>query len=419
MTAPTLASSSRTQLAYRLEGVYPINFGVPPTSGDGKNLNMTSESLDYTVKNEMSKTIRSDRQVPSIVQLGASAQGGFNFELQYKEYDDLIEAVLQGDWVPHGAAGVSSDVGTVTLASGSITASVAPTGADAFTDLKKGQWFRFLPLSGASPAVKAYLASRPFRVSLTTAPTSTVIVLDPATPWDTAITTTSLPGGMIGSSYCVNAAKMRTFALEVGHRDIGRFRQYTGMTPSKMDLKLSSGAIVTGMFEFMGKSFNLLNTTTMGTATPSESFTPANATRGVWDVLEGGVSVSSTTYVKSADITIDNKIRAQDAVGVFGNAGVAAGTLNVTGKMQVYFADSTIYNKVLTGAASSFTLPILDVDGNGYIIHLPSTKYMAAKVATGGIDQDNMLDIDFATQLDPTSTSPTYQQTVVVFRVGV
>jgi hypothetical protein len=190
------------------------------------------------------------------------------------------------------------------------------------------------------------------------------------------------------------------------------------MVVSKMDIKLSVGAIVTGSFEFMGKSFTLGGSTNMGTPALSNSFTPANATRGVFDMFEGGSSISVTTYIKSAEFSIDNKIRMQDAVGVFGTAGLAAGTLEVQGKMEVYFADATIYNKILTGAASSLSIPLLDVDGNGYVYSFPNIKYTAAKVATGGLDQDNMLSVEFTATLDPLATSPTYNKTIAIYRIN-
>ena len=72
----TLAASNRGQLGYKLEGIYPNYFGVP-LGGNGTNLNMTSETFDYTIKNEQSKTIRSDRQVAAIVQVGAGSAGGY------------------------------------------------------------------------------------------------------------------------------------------------------------------------------------------------------------------------------------------------------------------------------------------------------------------------------------------------------
>jgi hypothetical protein len=414
---PALSASNRSQLAYKLEGVYPTNFGVPQ-GGNGTLLNMNSESLDYTVKTESSKAIRSDRQTPDLVQVSASAQGGFSFEAQYREYDPFIQGALQGDFAAYGTNGVSAAIANLALAAASITAGAAPTGGDAFTTLGKGQWFTIIPDAAASSDVKSYLKGRAFRTSATVATTATVIALDAATPIDTAKAGNSLAGAKISSSVASNGNTMRSYTFEVGHADISQFRQYTGMIPSKMDVKLSVGAIVTGNFDFMGKSFNLLGATSMGSAGSSQTFTPANATRGVFDIFENGQSITATTYIKSADFSIDNTLAAQEAVGVFGNAGIRAGTMKVMGKLEVYFADAVMYRKLLDGVASSLTIPLLDVDGNGYVYFFPRIKYSAAKVATGGLDQDNMLSMDWQALPDTSTGLPYSGKTVVVYRVG-
>lgn len=415
--AGNLSSSNLSQLVYKLEGTYPTNFGVPQ-AGNGTKLNMLSESLDYQVKTEQSKTIRSDRGVQDVVQVSAAPGGGFAFELQYREYDPFIEGVLQAPFTAYGTNGVSAAIATLTLASGTITAGAAPTGNDAFTNLQKGQWFVIEPPVGATQAVKDYFNGRAFRVSTSTAPTSTVITLDSATPINTTIAGTSMSSGQICSSYAYNGNTMKSYTLEVQHTDIAQYRQYLGYIPSKLDLKLSVGSIITGSFDFMGKSMNLAQTSTMGTPVASQSFTPANATRGVFDIFEGGTSISASTYIKSADISIDNSLRGQEAVGVFGYAGIGAGTQRISGKLEVYFADATMYQKILNGAASSLSIPLMDVDGNGYVIYLPRIKYTAAKVSTGGQDQDNMLSMDFTATVDGTATSPTYGKQIAIYRVG-
>lgn len=417
---PLPSASNRIRLAYKLEGVYPENFGVRQ-AGNGTALNLTGESLKFDVKNERSKQLRDDRLTQDIVQVGATAQGGINFEAQYKEYDPFVEAVVQNDFVVYGTLGISAAAtGTLTRTSATvITASVAPTGVDALTNLRKGQWFAIVPADGESAAVKKYLKARAFRVSPATAPTTTALTLDSATPMSgTIITAPLLAGWKLSSSYAVNGNQMKSFNLEVGHGDIAQFRLYTGMVPSKMDLKLASGSIVSGSFEFMGQGFDLIQTSSMGTPTAAQSFTPANATRGVFDILEGGVSISASTFIKSVDFSIDNTLRMQDAVGVFGSAGIGNGTMNIMAKMSMYFSDHTHYRKLLDGAASSFSLPILDADGNGYVYFMPRIKYTAAAVNADGQDQDNMLSCDVEGLPETDVTSPWFGKAVVVFRVG-
>lgn len=103
---------------------------------------------------------------------------------------------------------------------------------------------------------------------------------------------------------------------------------------------------------------------------------------------------------------------------MFGTAGIALGTMNVTGKLEVYFADATMYNKLLNGSASSLCIPVLDVDGNGYVYYFPRIKYTAGKVNAGGLDQDNMLSMDWQALPDATVGAPTFGKSVVIYRVG-
>jgi hypothetical protein len=211
---------------------------------------------------------------------------------------------------------------------------------------------------------------------------------------------------------------MKSYSIEAGHLDVGQYRQYTGMIASKLDLKIGVGSIITGTVDFMGKGMTLAQATGMGTVVASKGYSPANAVRGVFDILEGGSSITATTYIKSADITIDNSLRGQDAVGVLGNAGVAAGTIKASGKLEVYFADQTMYNKFLNNTETSLAIPVQDNAGNGYVFVFPRMKYTAAKVNAGGLDQDNMLSLDFTALMDNVATSATYQKTFSIFRVG-
>jgi len=417
---PTLAASNRTQLAYKLEGTYPTNWGTFPVAGNGNLIRITGETLDYTQGTEQSKELRSDRQVTDTITVSASSQGGFNFELSYREFDWVLEGIAQNTYSEYGTSGVCAAITTLTLTSSTITAGAAPTGNDAFTTLNKGQWISVIPAAGASQTVKDYFYGRCFRIDSTTAPTSTVITLDAATPINTTIGGVSLSNAFISSSRLTNASTMKSYSLEVGHLDINRFRQYTGMIPSKMDLKIGVGSIITGSIDFMGKGMvNPIPTSTgMGTVVASKGYSPANAVRGVFDILEGGTSISASTYIKSADISLDNTLRGQDAVGVLGNAGVAAGTIKASGKLEVYFANSTVYEKFLNNTETSLAIPVQDNLGNGYVFVFPRMKYTAAKVNATGLDQDNMLSMDFTALMDNTATSATYQKTFSIFRVG-
>lgn len=415
-----LASSNRAQARYKLEGLYPTNFGTTMSAGNGTNVNMTSETLNFDEKYEMSKVLRSDRAPAGHTLVSVSSAGALNAEHQYREYDPFYESVMGNVFTAYGTDGVSAAIDDLTLASGTITAGVAPTGADAFTTIHKGQWFSIIPDAGASTAVKEYLRRRAFRAHLTTAATSTVITLDATTPINTAIVS-ALTDAKISTSRLYTGTNMWSYNLEIAHEDISVFRLYRGQIPGKINWKLTIGQIVTGSIEFMGKDMDALGDATfMGTPVAVQPFGQANATRGVFDIIEGTASISATTYIKSGEFTIDGSLRMQDAVGVLGAAGIAPGTFRVGGTLEVYFANKTMYQKFLDGNKSSLCIPILDNDGNGYVYYFPYVTYTAAKVNATGQDQDSTLSMTFECDYDAVASGAdtTANKVCAIYRVG-
>lgn len=421
---PNLSASNVSQLAYKVEGAsYPTNWGSDTLpSGNWTKLNMTGETLDFTIKTEKSKVIQNSRSVNDLIQVSASAQGGFGFEAAFKEYDPFILGVLQAnDWTHYGTLGVSSALPSITtITSTAITFSATTAGAGDVSTLQRGQWFALKPPAGASAAVKLYWAGRCFRVADTGTLSNVTIPIDAATPINTTLGgATMAAGAIISSSLATNGNVMKSYAFEVQHPDVSQYRQYVGLIPSKMDVKLSVGAIVTGTFEFMGKKMLPLATATAaGTPVASQIYGSANAVRGIFDILEGGVSISASTYIKSADLMFNNTLRSQEAVGNYGAVGVAPGTLDIGGKLEVYFADATMYNKFINNVASSMSIPILDTDGNGYVYVFPRIKYSSGKVNATGLDQDNTLSMDFVALPDTNAASPTFGKSMVIYRVG-
>ena len=396
----TLATTSRAQLRYIKE----TTFGTVPVAGNPNNLRMTGESLDFAVTSELSKEIRSDRQKTDLVLVGAQSSGGVNFELSYNEFDALIEAALQGTWAVYGTSGVSGTVFSGTFTATTLTAAVAPTGADAFTTLQKGQWFKMT--APTDPNDGKY-----FKVSESVSPTTTVITLDALTPATASGPTANCK---IATSRLVNGTTQNSFTVERAFEDVSQFFAFRGMTASKFSLSFASGAIVTGAVDFMGKDAVRNNATQMpGTPVASHTYDVMNAVSGVGEILEGGAAITGT-FIKSLSFDSDNKLRGRSAIGTLGNVSIGSGTLEVKGTMEVYLADGTLYDKFLNNTASSLSLRATDGAGNGYVITFPKMKYSDAKVNAGGEDQDAMLSLPFTALMDPTTG-----KTILVDRVGV
>lgn len=343
-----LSTSNLVQLRYAVEST----FGTLPTIGNN-NLRMTGESLSFGITSDTSKEIRSDRQVSDLVLTGASASGGYNFELSYKEHDDLIEASLMGSWL--GANDIAIASTTITLTN-TITASAGTP----FAGIQIGQTVKF---SGFANAVN----NQPF-VVLTV--TDTVITVT-GTPFinEAAVATTFTSFGVtsggahaltftsslfattptltasagapfanvvagqsilisgmptagnnglkkivsktssliivlaagsftaneagasakVSSSRLTNGTTQRSFSIERSMQDIGQSFLYRGMTPSKMDFSFSSGAIATGGFDFVGKD-------SLRTAVSGPNYTQLNGTpvaSDTYDVMNAVTGVGN------------------------------------------------------------------------------------------------------------------------------
>jgi hypothetical protein len=397
-----LATSNRAKVRYIKEST----FGTIPGAGNPNDVRFTGESLAYSIKTDTSKEIRSDRQVTDLVQTGASASGGINFELSYGEFDTLLEAFLQGAWSTFGVNGVGVAIPTsATFAAGTLTAGAATSGASIFTNLRKGQWVK---VTGSTiPGQNIYA-----QVSTTVSPTSTVLTFE-GTPF-TGLTGAGGAAVILQSLQLINGTTESSWTIERALNDVNQFFAYRGMSPDKLSLKFASGAITTGSLDFQGKDSVRAGATQLpGTPVVSKTYDVMNAVSGVGNVMEGGAALTGT-FIKSMDLNVGNKLRARDAIGTLGAVSIGSGTLEVAGTIEVYLNDGTLYDKFINNTSSSIALRTSDGAGNGYIINLPKIKYGDAKVVAGGLDSDVMLSMPFTAIYDPVQG-----HTIAVNRVGV
>ena len=89
-----MADSNRTQLRYMEEATWNTTPGTFNTTA----LRMTGESIVPEVENIISNELRDDRMVADLIQVSRQNSGGFEFELSYATFDELLEGALFGDW---------------------------------------------------------------------------------------------------------------------------------------------------------------------------------------------------------------------------------------------------------------------------------------------------------------------------------
>lgn len=83
-----------TQLAYIKETAW----GTTPTTPVFTKLRLTGESFAYNPETVVSSELNPNRDVSDVILTSAGASGGFNFELSYGTYDDIIASLFHNDW---------------------------------------------------------------------------------------------------------------------------------------------------------------------------------------------------------------------------------------------------------------------------------------------------------------------------------
>lgn len=391
----TFSSSAFGQLRYITESVN----GVTPNTGNGVNLRSTGPTLKAAVKTTSSQEVSSTRMSSGLTRTDMDLDGGFNFELSGKEYDPFLEALMDGVFNHFGTAGLGAPFSMATT-SNTITAGAATTGASIFTSLPQGSWIKVVAPGAATQAVKDYFADKWFKVSTSVAPTALAVTLDASTPITGVGLMASTAGYAISASRVQNAAGLnRSFTLEHNLSDIVQFLPFRGMRTNTMELSFDVGNIITGSFGFIGQGHDgMVGVSTLpGSPVASQSLEVMNSVSDMGAIYENGASIlsGSTSFIKSVKLSVSNGMRGQKALGVYGNAGVGLGELEVSGTMEVYVENATYYNKWLTGAVTNLALGVADAAGNGYLVELDKVQFKDGGLNLGGRNDDVMLSLPF------------------------
>lgn len=90
----TIASTARSRVAYIPE----VTYGTTPATPAFQELRRTSGNLVTKKGTVVSDEIRLDRNVRDEFMVSQDVNGSYDFELSYGSYDDLLAAVMFGDW---------------------------------------------------------------------------------------------------------------------------------------------------------------------------------------------------------------------------------------------------------------------------------------------------------------------------------
>jgi len=366
-----MSDSSRVQLA----GIEEVTWGTTPASAL-QAIRYTSENLGARKETQRSEEVRSDRQTTDIVEVGKSADGGFDFEASAGAHDIYLEGMMNEDFSTDSAFSAA----TVDAAVGDNSFNDSGSG---FPTVVAGQWIRVAGFS-TNPTNNGWFEVVSFaagKIVVTGGTLITEAVGDTITITDSTL---------------ANGTTKKSFTLEKFFSDITQYYAVPGSRVDTLSLSVQSRQKVTGSFAFMGKGGSIAATTAGSGAYGAATTAPVlNASANVARILEGGAVLGAGVYVQQLDIEFANNLRGVDGVGSVDSVEIGVGRFNVTGSMSVLFENEVMFNKYLNHTASAINVAIEDVNGAGYMISLPNVYYTNGDVTGVGNDDEITADLEF------------------------
>lgn len=203
-----------------------------------------------------------------------------------------------------------------------------------------------------------------------------------------------------------NGVVNRSFLMEVGWLDITKYKRMTGMVLDRLALEITARRIATITTSWLGKQATMHTSTVAGTTTPTApaAHPPMKAGSKI-SILTAGTANRELVGVtaRSLSLEIANNLRVRDAVTSEFMLEPGRGVMEITGRLECYFDDHTIFEDFRQNKFFAVAFQVADASrttANAYKFTLPSLKISEAPVETPGNDADVMIPIQFRALLD-------------------
>lgn len=292
-----------------------------------------------------------------------------------------------------GINNISGDIALTAGGGGASGALVATTGHP-FQGMKVGQW---VGLQGFTNAGNNGV----FKITTYTSDQS--IIVENSTDTSPQFITET-PAGHVTMTfgYWQNGANVTTYSFEKQLAS-ALFLQYVGAYVSSMTLTMDVGKFVEGVFSFLVKS-QVSATTEAGTSAPT-----AAPLGRIIDNISGFSAfnvngAAATATLQQVELNVSKQRAAsQYGIGSAAAVGMRRGTLQVDGKLSLFFKDFTYFNDFINETDLGISWQLTDSTGNAYVITLPAVSIMNPSIVAKGIDQDIIA--DFTLEGNPASAT--------------
>jgi len=198
----------------------------------------------------------------------------------------------------------------------------------------------------------------------------------------------------------VNGDTVSSFALQREYTDLSNESvMFKGLTWGGYSIDASGTDTVKISYDLIGLTETSESTpeTVGGALDPTPVFT---TTEGVKFVRLDAADVT----VLSFQFQVANNFRQKKVLGTLGSTDFNFGDFEVTGSMQMYFADSTEYDKFLdqdeVSLAICFSDDQGDYGGDGFLYDFPKVKFTDGQRMAGGRNQDIIADFSWQALYD-------------------
>jgi len=205
--------------------------------------------------------------------------------------------------------------------------------------------------------------------------------------------------------FLVNGSTQRSNTIErqyLNHSPV-TYEYLRGQTLDRLSVNMPAKKPAAYTKSYVGADAEVLSARVGGaTDIPAPTYPVLNTSSNVGRIGFGGAALSGPNFVMSAQFEVNNNLRRQDAVGYLGAIGIGDGEFSVTGTLETYFGDSTVYQKVINNTLTSCDLRLGRQDGNkeALLFDFPSIKLSSGSPGVSGKNADVMLSAGFTAIMD-------------------
>lgn len=174
---------------------------------------------------------------------------------------------------------------------------------------------------------------------------------------------------------------------------------FLGMAINNFNLTLSPQAIAVGSLTWFGFNSSVSDNAA-GSYSELYAALPVDVEAPQFDVYNTSsdigrlgrgidpIDAAGQNFVLEATIEINNNLRRQPAVGVFGASGIGLGEFGVTGTLSTYFDNDDILQVILANDETTLDLITQGGDGRSMVFDLPRIKFSGGAPDVPGKNQD-------------------------------